>query len=44
MRSGGIVSEFFADYLSCRSQRVKSGKVVSGEMFVKHGVPQGTVI
>lgn len=36
--------ELFSDYLTNRTQQVKIGEVVSDELPVSHGVPQGSIL
>ena len=40
----GIANDWFKSYLSNRSQHVKVYGVLSNELIIKHGVPQGSVL
>jgi hypothetical protein len=40
----GTVLELFKSYLSNRKQKVKYGDILSDDILVEYGVPQGTVL
>jgi hypothetical protein len=40
----GTILEWFKSYLSNRKQKVKYGDILSDDVLVEYGVPQGTVL